>query len=321
MTAATPRLARLLALVPYLVARPGVPVSEVTEVFGITEDELRKDLDLLFVCGLPGYSPGDLIDVSFTGDRITVSNAEAIARPLRLTPEEAVALVVAARSLAAVPGLAERGSLDRALVKLQAACAPVVAEAVETVTVDVEPAGETLALLEGALKQGRRVRLTYHSAARDEVTERAVDPMRLVMVDGWWYLEAWCRRVDDVRLFRLDRVVAAEVLDDPAEVPAEAVPRDLDEGVFRPSVDHELVVLEVGSGARWVADYYPCERVEEVAEPAGGLRLALRVADPAWVVRLVLRLGAQATLVEPERLAVEVRDQAQRALSPYAAND
>ena len=318
MTAATPRLARLLALVPYLAARPGVPVSEVTSVFGVSEEELRRDLALLFVCGLPGYSPGDLIEVAFSGDRITVSNADAIARPLRLTTEEAVALVVAARSLAAVPGLQERGALDRALVKLQAACAPLSASAADTVAVEMAPGGETLEIVEAAHKAGRRLHLTYHSAARDEVTERDVDPMRVVMVDGWWYLEAWCRRVEDVRLFRLDRVLSATVLDDPAEVPDEAVPRDLGDGVFQPSDDHQLVVLEVGPGARWVADYYPCEQVEEVDEPAGGLRLSLRVADPAWLVRLALRLGAQARLVAPGELAEQVRTQAERALAAYA---
>jgi len=318
MTATTPRLARLLNLVPYLAARPGVTVGEVTELFGIDEDELRKDLELLFVCGLPGYDPGDLIEVSYSGDRITLTNAAGIARPLRLSADEALALLVAARSLAAVPGLAERDSLDRALVKLQRACAPAVTEAAG-VAIQVEPEGETLTLLRDAVRERRRVHLTYHSAARDEVTERDVDPMRVVMVDGWWYLEGWCRRVEDVRLFRLDRVVTATRLDVAAEVPEQAAPRDLAEGLFRPSADHALVVAEVGPGARWVADYYPCESTEELADPEGWTRLSLRVADPAWVVRLILRLGAQARLVSPNELAAEVQDRAEQALAAYAA--
>lgn len=316
MTAATPRLARLLNLVPYLAARPGVTIGEVTGVFGIDEAELRRDLELLFVCGLPGYDPGDLINVSFSGDRITVSNAEAIARPLRLSPDEALALLVAARSLAAVPGLAERDSLDRALVKLQRACAPAADEA-SGVAVEVEPEGATLTLLRDAVRSARRVHLTYHSAARDEVTERDVDPMRVVMVDGWWYLEGWCRRVEDVRLFRLDRVVAASVLDLAAEVPEQAAPRDLAEGLFRPSPEHMLVVVDIAPEGRWVADYYPCEKVAELTDPEGWLRLSLRVADPAWLIRLVLRLGARARVVEPGPLAGEVRSRALQALAAY----
>ena len=311
------RLARLLALVPYLVARPGVQISEVTAVFGISEVELQKDLELLFVCGLPGYSPGDLIDVSLSGDRITVTNADTIARPLRLSPDEALALLVAARSLAAVPGLAERDSLDRALVKLAAASGPQAAEA-SSVAVQVEPEGEVLEVARRALREGHRVHLSHHSAARDEVTERDVDPMRVVMVDGWWYLEGWCHRVDGVRTFRLDRVVDLQVLDVPADIPEGAELRDLAEGVFQPSPEHTLVTLDVAPGARWVADYYPCESVTELDDPAGGLRLSLRVADTSWLVRLVLRLGGNALLHEPTELAAEVRSQAERALSAYA---
>ena len=317
MTAATPRLARLLALVPYLVAHPGVEVSEVTSVFGISAEELNRDLGLLFVCGLPGYSPGDLIDVSLTGDRITVSNADTIGRPLRLTPDEAVALLVAARSLAAVPGLEERDSLDRALVKLAAASGASAKEA-SAVAVEVEPEGAALETVRRAMREGHRLHLTYHSAARDEVTERDVDPMRVAMVDGWWYVEGWCHRVEDVRLFRLDRIVAAEVLDVAAEIPEQAQLRDLSEGLFRPSSEHTLVVLDIGPGARWVADYYPCESVTEIDDPADGLRLSLRVADPSWLVRLVLRLGSHVALKEPATLVEEVRSQAERALAAYS---
>ncbi|HVF21328.1 MAG TPA: WYL domain-containing protein [Mycobacteriales bacterium] len=314
---ATPRLARLLALVPYLVARPGVQVSEVTKIFDISEEELQRDLELLFVCGLPGYSPGDLIEVSLSGDRITVTNADTIARPLALSPDEALALLVAARSLASVPGLAERDSLDRALVKLAAASGARAKEA-SAVTVEVEPEGVALETVRRALKDGRRLHLNYHSAARDEVTERDVDPMRVAMVDGRWYVEGWCRRVDGVRLFRLDRVVDVTILEEAAEIPEEAESRDLGEGLFQPSADHTLVVMDVGPGARWVADYYPCEKVEEIDDPADGLRLFLRVADPAWLVRLALRLGPNAALQEPAALVQQVRDHAERALAAYA---
>lgn len=313
---AASRLARLLALVPYLVSHPGARVADVAELFEVTEKELRADLDLLFVCGLPGYSPGDLIDVDYEGDRVTVRNAETIARPLRLSPDEALALVVAARTLAAVPGLQERDALDRALAKLEAICAPSLPEG-EAVRVALEPEGERLAEAEDALRNGRRVRLRYHTEARDEVTDRDVDPIRVLSMEGRWYLEGYCRRVEDVRLFRLDRILDLTVLDAAAELPPDAAPRDLDEGLFRPSPDMAIVRLEVGAAARWVADYYPCEHVDEL--PGGGLRLALRVGDTAWVRRLVLRLGRHARVVAPPELATEVEQAARIALVAYRA--
>jgi len=317
MTTSVERLARLLALVPYLVAHPGVSVPEVAAVFAITEQQLRADLDLLFVCGLPGYTPGDLIDVSFEGDQITVSNADAFARPLRLTPDEALALVVAARSLAAVPGLQEREALARAIVKLESALGPEVEPAARRVAVALDPAGETLRRVRNGLDTARRMHLRYHSIGRDEVTERDVDPMRLVSVQGRWYLEAWCRRVDDVRLFRLDRVLSAELLEAPAEVPASAVRRDLSEGLFQPRADDREVTLELTPGALWVSDYYPCEHVEELT--GGGQRVTLRARDLAWLCRLALRLGDAVRILAPPELVADVRAQAAAAYAVYAA--
>ena len=317
MTRTQSRLARMLSLVPYLQQHPGIPVADAAGVFGVTEAQLRADLDLLFFCGLPGYTPGDLIEVSYEGDRITVTNADTFARPLTLTPEEGLALVVALRALAAEPGLVERDALDRALAKLEAALASVVPSSGGRVEVSLDEAGETLATVERAVDARRRLHLRYVNAS-DEVSERDVDPMRVLNVDGRWYLEAWCRRVDDVRLFRLDRVVTATELDAPAEVPEQAAPRSLTEGLYRPAPTDPVVTLVLDREARWVADYYPYETVEEL--PGGGVRLDLRVHDDGWLRRLLLRLGGHARVVAPETLAAAVRSDAERALAAYAGD-
>src|SRR6201991_4407647 len=120
-TAAGERLGRLLNLVPYLLARPGIRVAEAAADLGVSERQLREDLELLWVCGLPGYGPGDLIDMALDGDRITISHDAGIDRPLRLTPDEALALVVALRMLAETPGAGNRDAIERALAKIEAA--------------------------------------------------------------------------------------------------------------------------------------------------------------------------------------------------------
>ncbi len=121
--ASADRLARLLNLVPYLLARPGIEIAEAAGDLGVTERQLREDLELLWVCGLPGYGPGDLIDMAFDGDRVTITYDAGIDRPLRLTPDEALALVVALRMLAETPGVANRDAVERALAKIEDAAA------------------------------------------------------------------------------------------------------------------------------------------------------------------------------------------------------
>jgi proteasome accessory factor C len=159
--------------------------------------------------------------------------------------------------------------------------------------------------------------LRYHVPARDETTERDVDPMRVVVVDGRPYLEAWCRRAEDVRLFRLDRVVDAKLLDISAAVPEDARHRDFDEGVFQPSPDDLLVTVDLRPAGHWVAEYYPCESIEDLENDV--LRITLRTADTRWVERLLLRLGGSGQVVEPVDLADRVRNKAMAALAMYDA--
>jgi proteasome accessory factor C len=185
-----------------------------------------------------------------------------------------------------------------------------------TVQVDQAAADSALAPLEDALDRGRRVHLTYYVPGRDEATERDVDPMRLLVVEGRTYLEGYCRRAEDVRLFRLDRVLGTEVLPVAAEIPRDAQPVDVGRGLYRPSPDDLRVVLELSAAGRWVAEYYPCEEVTEMGD--GRLRVALRTPDRQWVRRLALGLGEDGRITEPEGLAAEVRAAAAAALGQYA---
>jgi len=318
-TSATDRLPRLLALLPWLRAHPGVPVAVAAAEFGVSEKQLRADLDLLFYCGLPGLGPGDLIDVEFEGDTITVLDAQTLDRPLRLTGDEALALVVAARALADVPGLDRDAALERALAKLQDAVGEAGAGA-PRVAVGLAGGAEDPAVVgavRDALARGRRLHLRYLVERRDEVTEREVDPVTLHLTEGQLYLEAWDRDREAIRLFRLDRVEAAVVLPAAAEPPPHVVPRDLAEGLFRPSPSDAAVTIALAPAARWVADAHPCESVTET--PGGGLEVVVRTPDTAWVVRLVVRLGGAARVLAPGAVAGQVLTAARAGLAAYDA--
>jgi proteasome accessory factor C len=312
----TERLPRLLSLVPYLLARPGVPVAEAAADFGISEKQLRRDLELLWMCGLPGYGPGDLVDLSFSGDTVTVTHDAGMRRPLRLTTAEATALLVALRTLADVPGVVETAAVQRAIAKVERAVGDA---GLGGVAVELErEEAETTAAVREALSAGRAMRIVYYTAGRDAVSQRTIDPMRLLIVEGRGYLEAWCRRAEAVRLFRLDRVEDVTVLDEPAAPPPDAEPTDVSEGLFRPSEEHRSAVLELEPSARWVAEYYPVDEVVELGDER--VRVRLRYADPAWLVRLVLGLGGGARLLEPPELAAAVARRAQEALAAAAGS-
>ena len=322
MSGARDQVARLLALVPYIQARREVELEQAAADFGVQPAQIVKDLNVLWFCGLPGLGMGDLIDVdmdALEGEGvIRLSNAEYLSRPLRLDSSEASALIVALRALREGGDDDVRPIVDRTLNKLEEAAGDGAALAAQ---VDIRVPEQQTELnafrdqLTRAVDEQRQVRLDYYVPARDESTERVVDPMRVVTADGNTYLQAYCHLAEDQRLFRLDRVSRADVLDSRVQEHAGLRPRDLAAGIFQPSSEDLLVTLQLSPGARWVAEYYPVEDATETRD--GGLTVRLRVGDPAWLTRLMLRLGASAQLVHPPELADSVRSVAAEALQNY----
>jgi len=265
---------------------------------------------------------GDLIEVDFEAleddDVIRLSNADYLTRPLRLDSTEAAALVVGLRALLEGSSEEEREVVQRALRKIEEAAgeAAGIARQVD-LHVDEQDTHEVEVrqLLQDAIDAGRQVRLSHRSPVRDEVTTRTVDPLAVSSREGHSYLDAWCHRVHDRRLFRLDRVTEAVVLDSGVVAHPDLEPLDLSQGAFRPAPDALVATLRLSAAARWVTEYHPVETTTE--RPDGGLDVTLRVGDPAWLVRLMLRLGGTAALVEPAELAEEVRRTARDALAEY----
>jgi proteasome accessory factor C len=315
------QVARLLALVPYIQARREVPLEQAAADFGVRPEQIAKDLNVLWFCGLPGLEMGDLIDVdmdALEGEGvIRVSNADYLSRPLRLDSSEASALIVALRALREGSGDDVRPIVDRTLRKLEAAAGDgaALAARVEVRLPEQQPRVDELrGRLTRAVEEQRQVRLDYYVPTRDESTERVVDPVGVLTADGHTYLDAYCHLAEDQRLFRLDRVSSADVLDTPVDHHG-VRPRDLAAGIFQPSGDDLLVTLRLDPSARWVTEYYPVEHTR--AERGGGLTVRMRVGNPALLTQLLLRLGAAAELLEPAALADEVRAVAVAALAHY----
>lgn len=305
--AADERLQRLLALVPWVASHDGPSVDEVCARFGCTEEELADDLELLFVCGLHPYTPDVLIEADIADGRVWIRYADYFARPLRLTPTEGLALLAAGKTLLAAPGGDPTGPLARGLDKLAAALG---VDADQAVDIELGQApGDVMTALRTAVEQHRQVELDYYSFGRDERTRRVVDPYAVFSAGGEWYLTAYCHQVDDERLFRVDRVHEATVLE--STFAPRTGRRELDVYAARP--DDPRVVLELEPAARWVLQQYPHEALEELGD--GRCRVRLAVSERPWLERLLLRLGPDATVVEGDDSVAAVA--ARRLLGRY----
>lgn len=300
------QIARLLRLVPYLSANPGIEVAKVADTFDVPPHQIIRDLEVLQFCGLPGGYYDDLFDVDIEAvreeGRIEFRNADVLARPLRLRPAEAASLLAALRLVVDVAGTSAAAA--SALAKLQAAVGA--ADEHLSVSVAATDPGDRAALT-GAIDARRAVRLEYRTPGRPGTSEAVVEPARLNLVDGFTYLDAWSRPREAWRSFRLDRVVSLDVLDDAAGDHG-----DPPDGWFG-DVPHQLT-LTVAPSARWISEYYPTTSVEDLGD-----RLVVRfpVASHDWAVSLILRLGEAVLAVSDERVAAAARATAAEALAGY----
>lgn len=285
------RLGRLLAIVPWVAAHDGPLVSEVCERFGVAEKDLVADLNLLFLCGVYPFTPDVLIDVNIADGRVWISMADYFRRPLRLNPQEGLALASVASAFLAVPGADPGGALSTALEKLQTVLGVGGDDALE---VELADAPATLETVRVAADSKEKVVIDYYSFGRDGHSTRTVQPWRVFNSAGQWYVSGWCESASAERLFRVDRISRAELTGVAFDRPVGT--RLVDAPVFHPDPTDPTVVVDLQPTVHWIAEQYPNESVEE--RPDGILRVTLRSGQKAWLERLLLRAGPHLQVVE-----------------------
>jgi proteasome accessory factor C len=308
------RLGRMLVIVPYLVQHPGSELSEVAGLFDMPADQLRRDLDLLFMSGLPPYGPGDLIEVDVDEDeRIWISMAAHFARPLRMSRSEALALYLRGTELLGTAGLPDAPALESALDKLRTSLGPETlgnAERIETA--DPGAPIEALGPIREAARERLRVGVDYFAHSSAEWSSRVIDPEEVFVALGHWYVAAWDVTVDAERLFRVDRIRSVEPTGERFS------PRGLEgagRSLYTPTDEDVSVRLRLAPAARWIAEYYATTSEQERAD--GSLDITLPARALGWVARLLLRVGADATVLEPPELTAQVVALARTTLDRY----
>ncbi len=304
---ASERLSRLLALVPWLDRHPGVSMTDAAAHFGVTPEVLERDLWLVVCCGLPGHGPDQLIDIQFWDDDeiINVIDPQTLQRPLRVTPDEAMALLVGLRVLASVPGASDQASVASVTARLEESLGLLGGDAEATVVMSVTD-DDAHAAIRAALLERRQLRLRYAGASRDEISVRTVDPLAVQTYAGRDYLAAFCESAGAPRTFRVDRIISAEV--------GEPIPEREEPQLLAPVAPDEgqVVYLRVYPEARWLLE--AMESVAAQPDPDGSTRVELVVADRAWLIRTVVGLAGAVEVLAPADLRDQVRFAAQEAL-------
>jgi proteasome accessory factor C len=301
------RLRRLLAILTWLAQVGETPIEEAAARFGLEPDALVAELEMAACCGLPPYTPDQLMEIVVTDTTVSAHLGEMLARPRRLSAREGFALAASGRALLAVPGSDENGALSRALAKLDRALGG------KSMVIELDDP-PMLGAVRRALETGNQLEIEYYSASSDEVSSRRIDPLRLFAGDGHWYVDAHCYKAGDERRFRVDRIQAAEVLGDVASEPREAAEGAAYEP-FVPGPDIRTVRLALDPSVAWVVESIPAVTPPE--QTGDRIEVDVAVGGDAWLKRLLLRLGTAARVVGPPEAASLLGDAAGQILDRY----
>lgn len=315
---AADRLAYLLSVVPYLIDHPGVSVTDAAAHFGVSDREMRAQVERITGMGVPGstktYGPEDLFDIDWEAlderDEIVITNRVVIDDAPRFSAREAAALIAGLQYLQAIPGTADTEALGGLIAKLaRGASATPPAVAIGRPVADV-----SLELIRGAIAAGLRIEFDYLNA-RGERERRPVDPLRLESRDDVWYLRGWCHKRRDVRNFRVDRM--AELAS--TALPAEHTTADvtLSETLFDPS-DNDLVV-DVRLATSAIPGFAEYLSPDAALTPAGDgfVRTSIRVAHFHSLKRLVASLAGLLVVEGPPEARREVAEWARTGVAQY----
>jgi proteasome accessory factor C len=311
------KLAFLLSLVPYLMDHDRVTVTEAAAHFGVPEQQVREAVQLIGVSGIPGetttYQHEDLFDIAWDDfeerDEIVLTNLVAIDDAPRFSAREAAALIAGLQYLSALPEHADRDAIASLTAKLSrgASSEP------SSVAVEASETDGTLGLIRQSVEQGRQLQFDYLNS-QGQREQRRVDPLRVESIDADWYLRGWCHTREALRTFRLDRMSAPSVTNEPITHGTRDVA--LPDTLFEGSPDDLLVTLDLDpAAAPLISDYIPEGASSELVE--GRLRTVVRVSHYHGLKRLIAGMPGVAIVVEPAEARAVVAEWAAAGAARY----
>ncbi len=293
------RTARLLDLVPYVASHQGIEIAALAQNFNVTQPQIISDLTTLWMCGLPGYTHLELMDLSFDSGFVTIHNAQTLSNPRSLNSEETIALLLGLDLvIESLP--TERSDLrDRARALVEKLSARISINA--KLTAIPSAAGSVRALIEDALTKDSWVEITYHSSYSDTVSTRLIHPLELQLEGGYEYLWAICHSARGLRVFKMDRIQKL-VPSPPPEAPLYAVDNQAEKTVY---------VIRVHTRPRAAMERFSLDR-DSLSRDNEILSFSSE-----WVMRSVMASSGSVEVLEPSGLRKEIVKSAQGILDRY----
>ena len=294
------RTARLLDLVPYLVSHPGIELKKLADGFNVSTGQMIADLTTLWMCGLPGYTPLELMDLSFESGFVNIHNAETLSHPRSLSCEESIALLLGLDLVmdSLPPDRSDLKELSLVLVRKLSDRSNLPAKLIATSLV----AATLRSLIESAISKKQSVEIVYHSSYSDSITTRIVHPVELNSENGIEYLKGLCNSARGFRTFRLDRIQSAQVSEKGNSLTA---------GRIGPDEGRISYTIRAHSRPREVKERFSLTKESLVNE------IEIASFSNEWITRSVMASSGSVELTTPPEIRLGIAQLAVRILNRY----
>ena len=299
MSDATGRAIRLLDLVPFLRANPGMNIKEIATEFKVSVSEIVSDLDLLMVCGLPGYTPLELIDLSTDEGYVTLRDPQNLEYPRNFTIHELLILKIALSALLVDSPPMLHSEIGSLISKLDHQMPNQISS--EGILFVPDNILNLRRIGEEALVKNQQVEIAYRNDTKDELTNRKISLIREYESEGEYFWDAWCHLANAKRTFNLEKISSATLSMDPSSI-----------GDLSGEGSALTVRLRIRQKSQFFARHQNILKQTEEPEI-----YEVRIYQREWLVREILSAGETATVIAPSDLKVQVKKRATQALSQY----
>ena len=294
------RTARLLDLVPFLNTHQGISLKELAQRFDVTPAQMSSDLTTLWMCGLPGYTPLELMDLEFESGYVTIRNAPTLAKPRSISFDEGVALILGLDLLASSL-TTDKQNLASLIEDLKTKISTKIGLPVSLIAQPKSSPQVTSALNE-SISKNTYLAIKYHSLYRDEVSERTIQPMEILQENENQYVRAFCFSAGAMRDFRVDRIIEATQTSEP--------PVGNEATVTSTSIDF---TISLKKPLRDVVERFDV-KYSDISK-----NLRLQSFSQQWIERSVMASGDGVELASPLNIRADIASKAQLILDRYKA--
>ena len=300
---AAQRALRTMDLVPYILENPGISTVDLAAKFSVTQ-QIEKDLQLIFLCGLPGYTPYELIDLTFEDGIVSIIEPQVLTKPRNFSSNEMVVIKLGLEILREI-NVNEPNKLDKISTLLQKIHRDTDQDSV--LLAKEVSSSPYYSVINTAISQRKQLSIEYQSVSKDLLSTRLIVPYNISILNGNLYLSAYDIDRQSDRVFKLDLISKCEI--------GERAELDLAKSTSIDQIVELMVDVKLANFIERNTSIIVDHRLT-----ADGIKVTLKVNNLEWISRAVISYAPNINVISPIALSEMIEQRAKNLLNAYSSH-